>query len=98
MCAPAVHPRSLHPSDGCPDVPAVCEKRRECHKTNRGSSIRLYDNKGMLAAAARILGLDGRKALLEKVGRLLGGKEDANKALRKELAEALPAISWRSGL
>jgi hypothetical protein len=47
----------------------------------------------MLAAAARILGLDGRKALLEKVGRLLGGKEDANKALRKELAEALPAIS-----
>ena len=37
-------PSHARSSDGCPDVPAVCEKRRECHechKTNRGSSTNL---------------------------------------------------------
>ena len=52
--------------------------------------LRLYDNKGLLASAAHLLGLKDQKQLLEKVGRLLGGSE--GKKVREELARVLPVI------
>jgi energy-coupling factor transporter ATP-binding protein EcfA2 len=55
--------------------------------------LKLYDNKGMLAAAAKILKITERKALLEKVGRMLGGEDELDKAFRAELAALLPIIS-----
>ncbi len=38
-------PSHVRSSDGCPDVPAVCEKLRTCHKANRGSSIKVHPRK-----------------------------------------------------
>jgi len=52
--------------------------------------LALYDNKGLLAHAATILGLKDQKHLMEKVGRLLGG--DAGLKLRDELTKVLPTI------
>jgi hypothetical protein len=52
--------------------------------------LRLYDNKGLLALAATALDIKGPKALLEKVGRLLGN--DAGKKLGAELGKVLPKI------
>lgn len=53
----------------------------------------LYDNKGLLAQASRILGLKGRKELEEFIGRALASKEGALflRALRAEL----PAVQIR---
>jgi hypothetical protein len=52
--------------------------------------LQLYDNKGLLARAASILDIRGRRALLEKVGRLLGA--DEGKKVRHELTTVLPTI------
>jgi hypothetical protein len=52
--------------------------------------LRLYDNKGLFALAARVLGIRKPAELLEKVRRLLGS--DAGEALRKELTKVLPVI------
>jgi energy-coupling factor transporter ATP-binding protein EcfA2 len=53
--------------------------------------LALYDNKGLLAQAARILGLKDQKQLIEKVGRLLGNDKYAK--LGDELTTVLPRIS-----
>jgi energy-coupling factor transporter ATP-binding protein EcfA2 len=52
--------------------------------------LKLYDNKGLLAQAARVLGVRGPKDLAEKVHILLAGKRGAR--VREELAKVLPAI------
>jgi hypothetical protein len=52
--------------------------------------LKLYDNKGLLALAASLMGLRNQKELLEKVGRLLGGDQGAK--VRIELTKALPQI------
>ena len=53
--------------------------------------LALYDNKGLLAQAAPILGLKDKKQFLEKVERLLGDRRGAK--LRDELTKVLPVIS-----
>lgn len=53
--------------------------------------LQIYDNKGLLARAAILLGVRDQSRLLEKVGRLLGG--DEGKKVRDELTKALPNIA-----
>jgi len=52
--------------------------------------LALYDNKGLLAQAATVLGLKDQKQLFEKVTRLLWS--DSGIKLRTELTTVLPAI------
>jgi hypothetical protein len=52
--------------------------------------MKIYDNKGVLAVVARILGLRSQKILLEKVTRLLA--ETGGDKPREELTKTLPAI------
>lgn len=52
--------------------------------------LRLYDNKGLFALAARVLGISKPAELHEKVRRLLGS--DVGNALRKELTKVLPVM------
>lgn len=63
---------------------------------NLSEVLRLYDNKGLLAKAARILGLKDQKQMMEKVGRLLGWKEGAE--VRRALEAELPAITHVSSV
>lgn len=63
---------------------------------NLSEVLRLYDNKGLLAKAARILGLKDQKQMMEKVERLLGGKEGAE--VRWALEAELPAITHVSSV
>jgi hypothetical protein len=53
--------------------------------------LSLYDNKGMLAIAAGILGVAGQRRLLEKVNHLIGSSQGDD--LRRELTAALPTIT-----
>jgi len=53
--------------------------------------LSLYDNKGLLALAAHTLDIKGPKALMEKLGRLLGN--EVGKPLGAELARVLPTIA-----
>jgi ABC-type uncharacterized transport system ATPase subunit len=53
--------------------------------------LALYDNKGLLAQAAPILGLKDKKQFLEKVERLLADERGAK--LRDELTKVLPVIT-----
>lgn len=53
--------------------------------------LKLYDNKGLLAEAARMLGIAGRQELLEKVGRLLGNP--SGEQLSAALKGVLPEIA-----
>jgi energy-coupling factor transporter ATP-binding protein EcfA2 len=52
--------------------------------------LKLYDNKGLLARAASILGVKDQKQLMEKLSRLLADK--AGVKVREELTKVLPAI------
>jgi hypothetical protein len=52
--------------------------------------LSLYDNKGLLARAATLVGLASKKAFEEFIGRIL--RADAGKALLDELRRSLPAI------
>jgi hypothetical protein len=52
--------------------------------------LRLYDNKGLLALAASLLGVKDQRTLLAKLSRLLGGTE--GKRVRQELTKVLPEI------
>jgi hypothetical protein len=52
--------------------------------------LNLYDNKGLLARAASILGVKDQKQLMEKISRLLADK--AGVKVREELTKVLPAI------
>jgi energy-coupling factor transporter ATP-binding protein EcfA2 len=52
--------------------------------------LEIYDNKGLLAYGASLLGFKGQKYLLDKLGRLLGANE--GKKVLEELSKALPKI------
>lgn len=57
--------------------------------------LAMYSDKGMLAHAARILGVGSRKALVEKIGRLLG-KGEAGRRLGDALHRALPEVGMNT--
>jgi hypothetical protein len=61
------------------------------HASDLPGVLRLYDNKGLLARAASLLGLRDQKHLLEKLVRLLGA--DTGQKVREELARVLPSIA-----
>jgi hypothetical protein len=52
--------------------------------------LKLYDNKGLLARAAHILGLKDSKSLMDKVSRLLASNNGTKFA--NELSKILPVI------
>ena len=61
--------------------------------------LRIYDNKGLLAEAAKVLDLRGKQALEELIGRILGGEEHGGlfHTLRNELPDILlPPRNQRS--
>jgi hypothetical protein len=58
---------------------------------NLAAVLRLYDNKGLLAHAATILGIKDKKELMNKVRLLLA--HDNGKTVREELTKVLPAIA-----
>jgi hypothetical protein len=59
--------------------------------TDNDALLRLYDNKGLLAIAARVLGLAGRNALEELAGRALSNPTE--KTFLLSLRKKLPAVS-----
>jgi hypothetical protein len=58
--------------------------------------LRLYDNKGLPALAATVLGLRNAPELIERVERLLGDVEKGRR-LREALEKHLPVISVSAG-
>ena len=53
--------------------------------------LALYDNKGLAAIAAHVLGVTGPKELMEKVGKLLSSA--SGEKLRDEVGMVLPSIA-----
>ena len=77
------------------DVEALyTDFRTKLEKRIQGSDLKgvleLYDSKGLLVEAARLLGFKGQKELMAWVGRLLGS--DAGKKMQEELSKVLPTI------
>jgi hypothetical protein len=60
-------------------------------KRDLAGVLSLYDNRGLLTLAAHTLDIKDSKALMEKVGRLLGN--DVGKQLGVELRKVLPTIA-----